>query len=65
MGLSQQVMSNADSLELGFLDFDRRDDSSHLFFETPQTMLRLPERAAPDRRCARPELLRSLPRGPA
>ncbi len=42
-GLSQQVLSNADSLELGFLDFDHRDSSSHLFFETPQTMLRLPE----------------------
>ena len=42
-GLSQQVLSNADSLELGFLDFDRRDSSSHLFFETPQSMLRLPE----------------------
>jgi two-component system NtrC family sensor kinase len=42
-GLSQQVMSNADSLELGFLDFDRRDSSSHLFFETPQAVLRLPE----------------------
>jgi two-component system NtrC family sensor kinase len=36
-------MSNADSLELGFLDFDRRESSSHLFFETPQAMLRLPE----------------------
>ena len=35
-GLSQQVLSNADSLELGFLDFDNRDSSSHLFFETPQ-----------------------------
>jgi two-component system NtrC family sensor kinase len=42
-GLSQQVQSNADSLELGFLDFDNRDSSSHLFFETPQAMLRLPE----------------------
>ncbi len=42
-GLSQQVLSNADSLELGFLDFDRRDSSSHLFFETPQMVLRLPE----------------------
>jgi PAS domain S-box-containing protein len=42
-GLSQQVMSNADSLELGFLDFDRRDARSHLFFETPQSVLRLPE----------------------
>jgi two-component system NtrC family sensor kinase len=42
-GLSHQVLSNADSLELGFLDFDRRDSNSHLFFETPQAMLRLPE----------------------
>ncbi|MGA7156515.1 MAG: ATP-binding protein [Acidobacteriaceae bacterium] len=42
-GLSQQVLSNADSLELGFLDFDNRDSSSHLFFETPQSMLRLPD----------------------
>jgi PAS domain S-box-containing protein len=42
-GLSQQVLSNADSLELGFLDFDRRDSNSHLFFEAPQMMLRLPE----------------------
>jgi two-component system NtrC family sensor kinase len=42
-GLSQQVMSNADSLELGFLDFDRRDSNSHLFFETPHAVLRLPE----------------------
>jgi PAS domain S-box-containing protein len=41
-GLSQHVMSTADSLELGFLDFDRRDSSGHLFFETPQAMLRLP-----------------------
>jgi PAS domain S-box-containing protein len=42
-GLSQQVLSNADSLDLGFLDFDRRDASGHLFFETPQSVLRLPE----------------------
>jgi two-component system NtrC family sensor kinase len=42
-GLSQAVMSNADSLELGFLDFDRRDATGHLFFETPQSILRLPE----------------------
>jgi two-component system NtrC family sensor kinase len=42
-GLSQQVMSNADSLELGFLDFDGRDARGHLFFETPQSVLRLPE----------------------
>ncbi|MGA8940498.1 MAG: ATP-binding protein [Acidobacteriaceae bacterium] len=42
-GLSQQVLSNADSLDLGFLDFDNRDSSSHLFFEMPQAMLRLPD----------------------
>ena len=42
-GLSQQVLSNADSLDLGFLDFDSRDASGHLFFETPQSVLRLPE----------------------
>ena len=41
-GLSQHVMATADSLELGFLDFDRRDSGGHLFFETPQAMLRLP-----------------------
>ena len=42
-GLSQQAMSTADSLELGFLDFDGRDARGHLFFETPHSVLRLPE----------------------
>ena len=42
-GLSQAVMSSADSLELGFLDFDRTGGGNHLFFETPQSVLRLPE----------------------
>jgi two-component system NtrC family sensor kinase len=42
-GLSQQVMGAADSLDLAFLDFDRRDSNNHLFFETPQAMIRLPE----------------------
>ena len=42
-GLSQAVMGTADSLQLGFLDFDQRDGASHLFFETPHAMLRLPE----------------------
>ncbi len=42
-GLSQAVMSSADSLDLGFMDFDRREEKSHLFFETPLSMLRLPE----------------------
>ncbi len=42
-GLSLQALGSADSLDLGFLDFDRRDSSSHLFFETPQAVLRLAE----------------------
>jgi two-component system NtrC family sensor kinase len=46
-GLSQQVMASADSLELGFLDFDGQgagtESGRHLFFEAPQSMLRLPE----------------------
>ena len=42
-GLSQQVMSNADSLDLGFLDFESRESNSHLFFESPQMVLRLPD----------------------
>jgi PAS domain S-box-containing protein len=47
-GLSQQVMASADSLQLGFLDVGfldpaRRGSSSHLFFENPQSVLRLRE----------------------
>ena len=42
-GLSPQVMASAGSLDLEFLDFDRRDSNSHLFFETPQAVLRLPQ----------------------
>ncbi|QMV17464.1 PAS domain-containing protein [Granulicella sp. 5B5] len=42
-GLSPQVLSAAGTLDLGFLDFDRRDSNSHLFFETPQMVLRLPD----------------------
>jgi two-component system NtrC family sensor kinase len=42
-GLSQQVASAPESLDLGFLDFDRRDSGSHLFFENAQAVLRLPE----------------------
>ncbi len=42
-GLSQQIMATADSLELGFLDFDERESSSHIFFEQPQSVLRLNE----------------------
>ncbi len=42
-GLTAQVMAEGSSLDLGFLDFDHRDSNSHLFFETPQSVLRLPE----------------------
>ena len=42
-GLSQQVLSSADSLDLSFLDFDHKDSGSHLFFENPQAVLRLPD----------------------
>ena len=41
-GLSPAVMVASETLDLTFLDFDRRD-TSHLFFETPQAMLRLPD----------------------
>ena len=47
-GLSPAVMVASESLDVAFLDFDRRD-TNHLFFETPQSMLRLPE---PQRRAA-------------
>ena len=30
-------------LDLGFLDFGQGDEQSHMFFETPQSILRLPE----------------------
>ncbi len=48
-GLSQHVMASADSLHLAFLDFDHRDSSGHLFFENPQSVLRLSE---PERQTA-------------
>jgi two-component system NtrC family sensor kinase len=63
-GLSQQVMGNADSLALGFLDLGfhdsglldggflgsaGRESSGHLFFENPQSILRLGE---PERQTA-------------
>jgi PAS domain S-box-containing protein len=41
-GLSPAVMVASEALDLAFLDFDRRD-TNHLFFETPQAMLRLPD----------------------
>jgi len=41
-GLSPAVMVASETLDLAFLDFDRRE-TNHLFFETPQAMLRLPD----------------------
>ncbi len=42
-GVSFTGQDTAGNLDLGFLDFDSRDSQSHVFFENPQTMLRLPE----------------------
>ncbi len=53
----------ADSLDLRFLDFDRRDASNHIFFENSAAVLRLPDAAAADGGGAGPELLRAVPRG--
>jgi PAS domain S-box-containing protein len=47
-GLAPQAVANAGSLNLGFLDFDRGDNRSHIFFEAPHNVLRLP----PDQRSA-------------
>lgn len=41
-GLSPAAMAVSDTLDLAFLDFDKRE-TNHLFFETPHTMLRLPD----------------------
>ncbi len=40
-GLSASL--SALSLDLGFLNFGRFDEENHLFFETPENVLRLPE----------------------
>jgi two-component system NtrC family sensor kinase len=42
-GLSSSIQSESSSYDLGFLDFDRRGADNHIFFETPQAALRLPE----------------------
>jgi two-component system NtrC family sensor kinase len=42
-GLSATVQSESAAYDLGFLDFDRRGADTHLFFETPQNALRLPD----------------------
>lgn len=41
-GLSTASLA-PESLDLGFLDFDRNGADTHLFFETPQSVLRLSE----------------------
>jgi PAS domain S-box-containing protein len=40
-GLSATAQPNG--LDLGFLDFDSADSGNHLFFESPNALLRLPE----------------------
>ncbi len=44
-GLSESIRTGHESMHLGFLDFDQRgaETTRHLFFETPQSVLRLPE----------------------
>jgi two-component system NtrC family sensor kinase len=42
-GLQPALYDPAASLHLGFLDFDQPDASSHIFLETPQQALYLPE----------------------
>lgn len=42
-GLSKAISDTSDRFDLGFLDFDRRDADNHIFFESPQAALRLPE----------------------
>ena len=39
----EQQVQNLLALDLGFLDFDRRDANNHLFLENPQQALSLPE----------------------
>jgi two-component system NtrC family sensor kinase len=42
-GLSATAASATEAYDLGFLDFDRRGADTHLFFDSPQNALRLPE----------------------
>ena len=46
-GLTQragQVPGQGEKFDLDFLNFDRRGADSHIFFDTPQAVLRLPQR---------------------
>ncbi len=40
---SNGLSAQSTSLDLGFLDFDAPDSGNHLFFESPNALLRLPE----------------------
>jgi two-component system, NtrC family, sensor kinase len=40
---SHGLSTQSASLDLGFLDFDSPDSGNHLFFESPNALLRLPE----------------------
>ena len=42
-GLSASIARESLGFDLDFLDFDRRGADNHIFFESPQFMLRLPE----------------------
>jgi len=42
-GLSAKIAGESAGFDLGFLDFDRRGADNHIFFESPQAVLRLPE----------------------
>ena len=42
-GLSATIANESNAFDMGFLDFDRRGADNHIFFETPHSVLRLPE----------------------
>jgi len=42
-GLSAKIAEESAGFDLGFLDFDRWGADNHIFFESPQSVLRLPE----------------------
>jgi len=42
-GLSATIANESSGFDLGFLDFDRRGADTHIFFESPQSVIRLPE----------------------
>ncbi len=42
-GLSATIANESITFDMGFLDFDRRGADNHIFFETPHSVLRLPE----------------------